>query len=438
MLARRAGGAQKSLVVTARSCPQQRLFGSTPSARADFTHVVIGGGVVGLATARALAQHATSSSSSSSSTSSTLLLERHGLIGSETSSRNSEVIHAGLYYGPNTLKTRLCIAGKQKLYDFCAARGVGHANTGKWIVAQQHEEREALERLHATCRDELGVPTRWVGAEEAREQEPGVRAAAGVLESPTTGIVDSHGLMVALQGEFEDAGGMVSLNSEVVGIEPLPHGTSEPGSNGWRLSIRDRTSSSGDECTTIEAETIINSAGLGAVDIHNLVVSSSGKPELRTQLYYAKGNYFGYSASSPKVKRLIYPVTLPGAGGLGTHLTIDLAGRIRFGPDIEWVDDPTDLAVNTARFPEALAAIRRYMPDIDENALSPDYAGMRPKLGKAGAVGAGKGFLDFYIKKEEGFRGWVNLLGMESPGLTSSIAVGEFVRDLLYGRSSME
>lgn len=315
------------------------------------------------------------------------------------------MIHAGLYYGPGTLKTKLCIEGRQKLYTFCGARGVGHANVGKWVVAQDDEEREALERLHKICREEIGVPTRWVSDEEARREEPGICARAGVLESPTTGIVDSHGLMVALQGEFEDAGGVTAVNSTVTAIEPLPYsGSGEdslPGSSGWRLTIRDSTTS---EESTIDTETIVNSAGLAAAEIHNLIV-----PEhRRTRLYYAKGNYFSYAATHPRVRRLVYPTTLPGSGGLGTHLTLDLAGRLRFGPDVEWVEDPADLAVNAERFPEVLQAVRRYLPDIDETALSPDYAGIRPKLGRAGAVGAGKGFYDFYIKMEEGYRGWVN------------------------------
>ncbi|KAI1294275.1 FAD dependent oxidoreductase [Xylaria venustula] len=412
-----------------------RSFSNTAAVRADFTHVVIGGGVIGLATARALAQKSTSSSSS------TLLLERHDSIGTETSSRNSEVIHAGLYYGPGTLKTRLCISGKEKLYTFCASRGVPHARVGKWVVAQTDAEREALERLHVVCRDELRVPTRWVDGDEAKRSEPAVRALAGVLESPTTGIVDSHALMVALQGEFEDAGGVSAVNSTVTHIEPLSSPSSAsssggnngelPGTHGWRITVRDSTT--GEE-STIDAETIVNSAGLGAADIHNLIVP----PERRTRLYYAKGNYFSYGASEPKVRRLIYPTTLPGAGGLGTHLTLDMAGRLRFGPDVEWVEDPTDLAVNTARFPDVLAAVRRYLPSIEESALSPDYAGIRPKLGRSGAVGAGKGFFDFHIEMEDGFAGWVNLLGMESPGLTSSIAIGDYVVDLFYGTQTAE
>ncbi|KAI1359461.1 FAD dependent oxidoreductase [Xylaria arbuscula] len=369
-----------------------RAFSSTAPARADFTHVVIGGGVIGLATARSLAQRTAELGSSS-----TLLLERHDSIGTETSSRNSEVIHAGLYYGPGTLKTRLCIEGKEKLYAFCAARGVGHANVGKWVVAQNEGEREALERLHIVCRDEIGVPTRFLGQEEARREEPAIHAKAGILASPTTGIVDSHGLMVALQGEFEDAGGVTALNSTVIAIEPL----GSDGSKGWKLTIRD--SATGEE-DTIEAETIVNSAGLAAAEVHNLIVPE----ERRTRLYYAKGNYFSYAATQPRVRRLVYPTTLPGAGGLGTHLTLDLSGRLRFGPDVEWVKDPSDLAVNTARFPEVLAAVRRYLPDVDEAALSPDYTGIRPKLSPAGAVGTGKGFNDFHIKMEDGYKGWVN------------------------------
>ncbi|KAI1334834.1 FAD dependent oxidoreductase [Xylariaceae sp. FL0016] len=248
--------------------------------------------------------------------------------------------------------------------------------------------------------------------------------------------------MTALHGLFEDAGGVTALNSRVEAVEPLHTGGAGdlPGSAGWRITATDGATG---EASTITAETLVNAAGLGAVDVHNAILEAAApalepaaRAARRKTLYYAKGNYFSYAASAPRVARLIYPVTLPGAGGLGTHLTLDLAGRLRFGPDVEWVDDPTDLVVNEARFPAAVAAIQRYLPSIDVSALSPDYAGIRPKLSKAGAVGAGKGFLDFYIKKEEGFEGWVNLLGMESPGLTSSLAVGEYVTGLLYGMES--
>ncbi|OLN97630.1 L-2-hydroxyglutarate dehydrogenase, mitochondrial [Colletotrichum chlorophyti] len=391
----------------------RRGYSTTSPAQADFTHVVVGGGAVGLATARALAQRPGTS---------TVLLERHGAVGTETSSRNSEVIHAGIYYGAGTLKTSLCIRGKELLYDFCRERGVGHANTGKWIVAQTPGQREALQRVHDFCRNEIHVPVRWVGAEEARRLEPDVRAESGVLESPTTGIVDSHGLMVTLTGLFEDAGGVVALSSAVTGVTPL----GDHGSGGWKVRVRDPAT--GEE-SVVTAEVLVNAAGLGAVDVHNMIVPA----EQRRAMFYAKGNYFSYSNASLKIGRLIYPTTEPGAGGLGTHLTLDLAGRVRFGPDVEWVDSPDNLAVNSARLPAAVEAIKQYLPGLDESCLEPDYAGIRPKLGKLGAVAQGAGFQDFIIRKEEGYEGWVNLLGIESPGLTSCLAIAERVDEILYG-----
>ncbi|OHF01474.1 FAD dependent oxidoreductase [Colletotrichum orchidophilum] len=397
----------------------RRDLSTTPARAVDFTHVVIGGGAVGLAVARTLANRQGTS---------TVLLERHGAVGTETSSRNSEVIHAGIYYGAGTLKTRLCVRGKHLLYDFCEKHHVGHANTGKWIVAQNDAQRAALQRVHDFCKDTIDVPVRWVGEAEARRLEPEVRAAAGVLESPTTGIVDSHGLMVALTGLFEDAGGVVALSSAVVGVRPLGQG----GSAGWEVTVRDPAT--GEE-SSVTAEVLVNAAGLGAVDVHNMIVPASQ----RKDMFYAKGNYFSYSgggsgaAAAPKVRRLIYPAPEPGAGGLGTHLTLDLAGRLRFGPDVEWVDSPNDLAVNGARLPDAVEAIKKYLPDIDASALVPDYAGIRPKLGRKQAVAEGSGFHDFIVRKEEGYEGWVNLLGIESPGLTSCLAIAERVDEIVYG-----
>ncbi|KDN70584.1 putative FAD dependent oxidoreductase [Colletotrichum sublineola] len=393
-----------------------RGFSTTACTRADFTHVVVGGGVVGLATARALAQRPGTS---------TVLLERHSAVGTETSSRNSEVIHAGIYYGAGTLKTSLCIRGKELLYAFCRERGVAHANTGKWIVAQTHAQREALERVHDFCNNEIHVPVRWVAAEEAQRLEPEVKAETGVLESPTTGIVDSHGLMIGLMGLFEDAGGVVALSSAVTGVTPL----GDRGSAGWEVRVRDPAT--GEE-SAVTAEVLVNAAGLGAVDVHNMIVPAAE----RRAMYYAKGNYFSYASSAPRVGRLIYPAPEPGAGGLGTHLTLDLAGRVRFGPDVEWVDSADDLAVNGARMPAAIEAIKQYLPGLDESCLEPDYAGIRPKLGKLGAVAHGAEFHDFIIRKEDGYEGWVNLLGIESPGLTSCLAIAERVDKILYGSSA--
>ncbi|PNY27596.1 L-2-hydroxyglutarate dehydrogenase, mitochondrial, partial [Tolypocladium capitatum] len=273
---------------------QKLLFSSTAAGRADFTHVVVGGGVVGLAVARQLALRPSTS---------TLLVERNAAVGTETSSRNSEVIHAGIYYGAASLKTRLCVRGRQLLYDFCRRHGVGHRRTGKWIVAQTGAQREALERIHASCRDELGVETRWVaGAEVARDGE-GVRASTGALESPTTGIVDAHGLMLCLRGLFEDAGGVVALGSPVTGVRPLP--SPRPGSAGWEVDVRDAATG---EASTVTAEALVNAAGLGAVDVHNMVVPAPR----RRRLFFAKGNYFSYAASHPRVSRLIYPAPEPG------------------------------------------------------------------------------------------------------------------------------
>lgn len=388
-----------------------------------------------------------------------LLLERHDAVGTETSSRNSEVIHAGLYYGADSLKTQLCIRGRELLYGFCAQYGVGHRRTGKWIVAQTPGQREALERVYAfgasyrgrhghlsgssdsTSGDSDILPLRWVTPDEAKRREPAVRAEAGVLESPATGIVDSHGLMQTLLGLFEQAGGVLAPGSPVVRIVPLGDtggasgGASSKGSGGWQLHVKPAADA---EETIVTAETIVNAAGLGAADVHNMITQQQQeRPQTEEQrtpmkLYYAKGNYFSYAASRPSVSTLVYPAPEPGLAGLGTHLTLDLAGRIRFGPDVEWVDDPTDLAVSTGRLPQAIETIKTYLPGIDPSALQPDYAGMRPKLQAAGAVLTGTRFADFIVRSEPGYQGWVNLLGIESPGLTSCLAIAEMVERLAY------
>lgn len=413
-LRRLSAAAVATALFTAPIGHHRRYFSHTRRAQADFTHIVIGAGVVGLAIAQDLAIRSGRPNSS-------LLLERHNAMGTETSSRNSEVIHAGIYYGASSLKTALCIRGKDLLYSFCQSKGVPHRRVGKWIVAQNDLQLSALEKIHSFCTNEINVPIRWVGLEEASRREPAVRAEKGVLESPTTGIIDSHSYMLSLLGQFEDAGGTLALNSTVKAITPL----GKNGSLGWELLIHD--SQTGEE-SRLTTETIINAAGLGSVAIHNMIVP----PELHKTMYYAKGNYFSYPASAPKVNTLIYPAPEPGHAGLGTHLTLDLAGRIKFGPDVEWVDSPDDLSVNTARLPETISEVKKYLPSLDETQLQPDYAGIRPKLSKAGAVAHGKGFVDFIIRKEDGYEGWINLLNIESPGLTSSLAIAEKVRQILY------
>ena len=249
------------------------------------------------------------------------------------------MIHAGLYYGADSLKTKLCIKGKEMMYDFCAKRDIPHINTKKWIVAQTAEQWEASLRVHEHAQA-IGVPTRLVGREEAQQREPEVRSEAGIVESKTTGIVDSHTLMMALQGDFEDRGGDCAFLTSVTGIEAL-----NGGRDGYRITA---VSPDGTE-TSITAETLINSAGNFACYINNMIL-----PEERHRIpYYAKGTYFSYATSFPKTSVLVYPATLPGTGGLGTHLTLDLGGRIRFGPDVEWVDDPNDLKPSPARLQQA-------------------------------------------------------------------------------------
>ncbi|PFH59586.1 hypothetical protein XA68_12130 [Ophiocordyceps unilateralis] len=417
---RLAASSLRSLRAAVRWPPsgsRQSLSSSTTTAGgSDFTHVVIGGGVIGLSIGRQLSLRPNSS---------TVILERHGSIGRESSSRNSEVLHAGLYYGASSLKAQLCVRGQGLLYDLCARYGVGHKRVGKWLVAQDASQREALQRIYTLATHQLGLSLRWLSDGEIERSGQGVCAVAGALESPATGIVDSHALMTCLQAAFEYRGGIVALNSSVVGIEPL----GRCGEAGWRLRVRDGSSS---ELTSITTETLINAAGLGSVAIHNLIVP----PSRRLTLHLAKGSYFSYAAPSPRLSRLVYPAPSPDSAGLGTHLTVDLAGQMRFGPDVEWIDSVHDLAVSSARLPDVVKEVRRYLPSLDPSRLMPDYAGIRPKLSRGPALAGGKDFQDFVIRNEDGYEGWINLLGIESPGLTSCLAIAERVEHLLYGRVS--
>ncbi|KAK7611493.1 FAD dependent oxidoreductase [Phyllosticta paracitricarpa] len=386
-------------------------------ADADFTHAVVGGGTVGLAIARRLQQKDGVA---------TVLIERHGSVGMETSSRNSEVIHAGIYYGHDTLKTKLCVQGKGMLYDLCSRQSIPHNNCQKWIVAQDAAQLEATEKVHQHA-SSIGVPTYFISKEEAARQEPDVRGEAGILVSPTTGIIDSHSYMKYLEGAFEEAGGICAFHSPVTRITPLTTSTSStPGSGGWEIATK---TPDGEE-SSIVAETLINSAGLNAIPLSNSILPA----HRHLQPFYCKGSYFSYSSSHPRPKTLVYPAPKVGLGGLGTHLTLDMGGQVRFGPDVEWVDSPDDLAVSDKNLQLALGEIKEYLPGVDTESIGLDYAGIRPKLGRAGVTHAGGkgGFVDFYIKKEEGFEGFVNLLGIESPGLTSSLAIGEEVYGLLY------
>lgn len=305
------------------------------------------------------------------------------------------------------------------MYELCTARDIQHRKVKKWVVAQTPQEHEELWRTHAFA-ESIGVPTHFVPLASASKQEPDVLAREAVLESPTTGIVDSHSYMSYLEADFQAKGGDIAFHTTVTSVEPRASGSS-----GYEI----HTSSPFEE-TSVSTETIINSAGLGAIPLSNSILPRSR----RITPYYAKGSYYSYSAPMPRPKTLIYPVQPAGAATLGCHLTMDITGAIRFGPDVEWIDDPNDLSVNESRLPAALNEIERYLPGIQREKVMVDYAGIRPKLGKGSAVAKGKGdgFSDFIIRKEEGFEGFVNLLGIESPGLTSSLAIAEMVDDLLY------
>ena len=357
--------------------------------------VVIGAGVVGLAVARALALRGRE----------VLVLEAEDAIGTGTSSRNSEVIHAGIYYPPGSAKARLCVAGKELLYPYCEARGIEHRRCGKLIVAADQEQVKALEKIEATARANGVSDLRWLTAAEAKAMEPAVSCVAALL-SPSTGIVDSHGFMLALQGDLEAAGGMIAFQS------PVRRGHCD------RDAIH--LEAGADEILGLAARVVINSAGLGAQDLARRI---EGIPRQSIPpSAYAKGNYYVLQGRAP-FRHLIYPVPEP--GGLGVHLTLDLAGQARFGPDVEWVEK-LDYAVDPARAERFYRAIRSYWPGLPDGALHPGYAGIRPKLSGPGAAAA-----DFLIQGPEahGVRGLINLYGIESPGLTAALAIAERVTE---------
>jgi L-2-hydroxyglutarate oxidase LhgO len=358
--------------------------------------VVVGAGVVGLAVARALALAGHE----------VLVLEAAEAIGTQTSARNSEVIHAGIYYPQGSLKAQLCVRGKQLLYAYCAERGIGHRRCGKLIVATSEEQvgqlRGIIAKAAANGVDDLVLLTR----EQARALEPALECVAAI-HSPSTGIVDSHGLMLALQGDLEHAGGMVAFNS--------PLASARITAQGIELRARDGTQ--------LRARTVVNAAGVHAPTLARRFDGLA--PAHIPDEYYAKGNYFTLAGRSP-FTCLIYPV--PEAAGLGVHLTIDLGGQAKFGPDVQWVETPDDLVVDPARGLAFYAEVRKYWPGLPEGALQPGYAGIRPKIS-----GPGEAARDFLIQgpAEHGVPGLVNLFGIESPGLTSSLAIGEHVVDLL-------
>jgi L-2-hydroxyglutarate oxidase LhgO len=353
--------------------------------------IVIGAGVVGLALARELALLGRE----------VVLLEAEDRVGTGISSRNSEVIHAGLYYPTDSLKARLCVAGNRALYAYCAARAVEHRRCGKLIVATAPGQVEALRGLRAKAEANGVLDLQWLEVDEARRLEPRLRCAAALL-SPSTGIVDSHGLMRALRMDAEAAGAAVVLKSPVLGGLDTPEGL--------RLEV------GGAEPMSLVAERVFNCAGLGAQAVARGFAGI--RPGSVPPLHLSKGSYFSLSGAAP-FSRLVYPV--PDGSHLGVHLTLDLAGQARFGPDLEWVDRE-DYDVDLRRADGFYAEVRKYWPGLPDGALQPAYAGMRPKL-----HGPGEPAPDFVIQREDvhGVPGLVNLFGIESPGLTASLALAE-------------
>jgi L-2-hydroxyglutarate oxidase LhgO len=355
--------------------------------------LVIGAGVVGLAVARqaALLGHDVT------------IAEKTGGIANGVSSRNSEVIHAGLYYPTDTLRARLCVRGRRMLYAFCATHNVGHKKCGKLVVATNDAELAKVETIMAQAEANGVEGVEMVGGNAARAMEPEL-FCIGALWSPETGIIDSHGFMLALWGELEDRGGMIAFETPV---ESMRFAADQ-----WHVEFGGR------DAGTAEFDAVVNAGGLGAQPLARRI---EGYPAGKVPpLVLGKGNYFGF-AGRPAFSRLIYPTPID--GGLGVHVTLDLAGRMRFGPDVEWITEE-NYTVDPRRADSFYARIRTYWPDLPDNSLLPDYCGIRPKIS-----GQGEPQADFMIAGPDahGMPRLVNLFGIESPGLTSSLALAEDV-----------
>ncbi len=358
----------------------------------DIDCVVIGAGVIGLACARALALTGLD----------VLVVDRAEGIGTGTSSRNSEVIHAGIYYPTSSLKARLCVQGRELLYAYCQARGIPHQRLGKLIVATNEEERRQLHNIDEQARQN-GVELEYLDEAQARQLEPALQCVAA-LYSPTTGIIDSHAYMLSLQGDGENAGVHYAFRTPLLAGQVLR--------DGFVLEF------GGNEPLTLSCRVLINCGGLNAVAIAH-TLEGLARHSIPSA-YYCKGTYFTLSGRAP-FSRLIYPV--PQHAGLGVHLTLDLAGQAKFGPDTEWVEGE-DYAVDPSRAARFYDAVRRYWPGLPDNSLVPGYAGIRPKISGPSDPAA-----DFAVlgPREHGVPGLVNLFGIESPGLTASLALAQYV-----------
>ena len=358
--------------------------------------VVIGAGVIGLSVARSMALAGRE----------VIVLEAEPEIGMHTSSRNSEVIHAGIYYGDGTLKARLCVQGRELLYQYCEDRQIPYKRLGKLIVASHKDERAKLTAIQTQAIKNGVDDLSFVDSARIRELEPAVDCEAGLL-SPSTGIIDSHSLMISLQADIETGGGTVLTHNRIAKVEVTP--------NGFGISVEG-------VAETFHCKTLINAAGLWASDVARDIRHFDTEHIERVHL--AKGHYFAYQGKSP-FSHLVYP--MPADGGLGVHATNDMGGSARFGPDVDWVDT-IDYAFDESRKRRFVDSIRKYFPDLDETRLVPAYTGIRSKLS-----GPGMPARDFVIQgqSQHGVAGLVNLFGIESPGLTAALAIGDYVRDLL-------
>ncbi len=360
---------------------------------------IIGAGVIGLAIARKVAAPGKS----------VLILEQHRAFGTETSSRHSEVIHAGIYYPQDSLKAKFCVAGKIAMYDYCQQNGLPFQRVGKLIVATEPEEEpileEILKKAHANGVDDL----QWLSQQELRQREPALKATQALF-SPSTGIIDSHAFMRSLLANAESQGANLACLTPVLHVEPSK--------DGFEIQV------GGASPFHFQTRVLINAAGLSAQEIARKIVDLP--PNTIPALFLCKGNYFATSGKSP-FSHLIYPVPEPNVAGLGVHSTLDLAGQVRFGPDVQYIDQ-VDYDVSLENLPKFYRSIRRYFPQLPDGALHPDYAGIRPKLQAPGAA-----VVDFVIQdaSDHQLPGLIQLYGIESPGFTSSLAIADYVSSLL-------
>lgn len=383
------------------SCDLAALVKGRRAMTPDIQTIVVGAGAVGLAVARALVEAGRE----------VMVLEQHELIGSETSSRNSEVIHAGIYYPPGSLRATLCVRGKELLYRFCAEHGVPHLRCGKLLIATHENQLPKLHAFKESAAKNGVTDLEYIGGNAARDLEPELSCVAALI-SPSTGIIDAHSFMLALEGGIEAHGGSVVLRCPVERIERTPQ-------DHFRLTT------GGEAPSAITCATLVLSAGLHATRLASTLGFGSGYRPPET--YYAKGQYYALSGRSP-FKRHIYP--MPDGAWLGLHATVDIGGRCKFGPDIEWTEG-IDYSFQPEKLTKFLDFIRSYYPGLDASRLHADYTGVRPKLYREG-----KPVADFAIHGPEkhGLDGLVALYGIESPGLTAAMAIAEMVAGMLAAR----